>query len=121
MTTLTGLGAHTPLTCTFRQLARTFLPLHQMERRYLDTLHDVWKRGAPTPNSRITQPKGYDERLRQRGNYEARIVPAPWLAAWVYDVATARGIPMDTALALKLIEGDDLELPKPIQQRVGSE
>ena len=81
MTTLTGVGAHTPLICTFRQLARPFLPLHQMERRYLDTLHDVWKRGAPTPNSRITQPKGYDERLRQRGNYEARIVPAPWLAA----------------------------------------
>lgn len=107
-----------PLICTFRQLARTMLPLHQMERRYLDTLHDVWRRGAPTPNSIIRRPKNYDERLRQRGNYEARIVPAPWVAAWVRDVATERGFPIDDALALKIMEGDDMDLPTPIQQRV---
>ena len=115
-----AVNAGKPIICTFRQLARATLALHQGERRYMDTLHDVWKLGAPTPNSRIMRPKNYDERLRQRGNYEARIVFPTALAKWIIDVATARGIPIDAALAFSMAAGDDVDFQKRIQISVGT-
>jgi hypothetical protein len=81
-----------PIIAPFWRLAQAFAPLHGWHKPHLDTLHDVWKKGAPDPTSRIRNPIGYDPRHPQLGNYEARIVFPNVLAKWIYDVATTRGI-----------------------------
>lgn len=80
-----------PIITPFWRLAQAFGPLHGYQRKYLDTLHDVWLKGAPSPQSRLRNPKGYDPRHPQLGNYEARIVFPTHLAKWITDVARERG------------------------------
>lgn len=82
-----------PIITPFWRLAQAFAPLHHWQKKHLDTLHDVWKQGAPSPESRIRNPKGYDPRHPQLGNYEARIVFPTLLATWITEVATAQGYP----------------------------
>jgi hypothetical protein len=94
-----------PIVCTWLQLAEALAPLHGWDKRYLDRLHDVWKLGAPTPDSHILVPAGYDERKLQPGNTERRIVAPSKLEAWVVEVAQARGWPMTMQDACEIIEG----------------
>jgi hypothetical protein len=101
----TLLNGGKPLIVTFRDLARATAGFHHWERRYVHSLHDVWKAHAPTPDSIIRHPRGYDERQRQAGNHEARIVPPTALARWFLDVSTARGMPLDWRQCLNMAEG----------------
>ena len=120
------INAGKPLICTFRELAQVTHALHQNDRGWLDNLHDVWMMGAPTPNSIVRDPKHYDPRLKQKGNYEARIVFPTALAKWVISCIQTRGFNMtieqafdviDTAFALA--SGDiHYVLNKPIQIQV---
>ena len=94
-----------PLICTWRDLYTMFIPLHMHIKADVDRLHDIWKIGAPTPNSRVLLPNEYDPRKRQPGNYEARIVfPTP-LAEWIQDVSKARGFPFTKHQALEMLQG----------------
>jgi hypothetical protein len=81
-----------PLIITFRDLAHKLAPLHLWHKTAVDDLHDIWKKGAPTPNSIVRNPVGYDPRKIQPGNYEARIVVPSMLTQWVIDVCKSRGI-----------------------------
>lgn len=70
----------------------------------VDRLHDVWKQGAPTPDSRILNPNGYDPRLAQAGNVEKRIIIPAALEQWVVDTATRRGLAISPGDANQLVE-----------------
>ena len=95
-----------PLLVPFRELLEALAPLHLYEKAYVDRLHDVWKLGAPTPDSIIRDPRAYDERQRQPGNVEKRIVfPTP-LAQWIVEVSTARGMPYTMRQALGIANGE---------------
>lgn len=89
-----------PLICTFHELCTVLATLHLWEPRHIADLHDVWKKGAPTPNSRILNPKDYDERKKQAGNYEARIVLPTLLTNWIETIASARGMSTEKAYQL---------------------
>lgn len=80
-----------PIITPFWKLMLAFASLHGYEQRHIDTLHDVWLKGAPAPNSILRNPKDYDPRYLQEGNYEARIVFPSLLARWITDVAQQRG------------------------------
>lgn len=99
--------AEKPIICTFYMLQVALQSLHMYDRRHLDTLHDVWLLGAPTPDSRILQPAQNDPRNAQAaiGNLEKRIVAPGKLRAWMLDVAKARGIDGSAQAADKLIDG----------------
>lgn len=95
-----------PLVCTFLDLAHAFQTLHMWDKRYVSRLHDVWKLGAPTPDSRILVPSEYDERKRQPGNVEKRVVFPSKLAQWILETSAARGTPYTPAEASRIINGD---------------
>lgn len=102
-----------PIIATFYDLAHALAPLHIWHEPDLKRLHDLWVSSAPVPNSRVLNPKGYDERKVQDGNYVARIIPPPVLAQWVMDVSQRRGMPYTTRQALNLVSGQaDLHLDK---------
>lgn len=95
-----------PLVVRFVDLCAALEPLHQRDKAWLDALHDIWKMGAPSPDSRILVARHYDERLRQPGNVEKRIVfPTP-LARWVEQVSAARGMPVSHKQALGILSGE---------------
>ena len=99
-------GEGQPLQVTFVELREALAPLHLHDKAFVDRLHDVWKQGAPTPDSIIRDPKGYDERKRQLGNVEKRLVfPTP-LAQWLVEVSAARGMPYTMSQALKIVDGN---------------
>lgn len=81
-----------PIIITFRELATNLAPLHMWHKSDVDNLHDVFLKGAVTPDSIIRNPKHYDPRLKQYGNYEARIMIPAMLSQWVVDVCQRRGI-----------------------------
>lgn len=94
-----------PIICTFHELSRALRSVHLGVKADVDRLHDVWKMGAPTPGSRVLQPKIYDPRVPQGhlGNFEARIVFPSALAAWAQDVLQRRGAAITTDQALRLV------------------
>ena len=94
-----------PLVLTWLELNQVMLPLHQNVKAEVDALHDIWKYGAPIPQSRILRPKGYDERLHQMGNYEARVIFPMMLVKWIVDVSTRRGFPFTEVQAIALTQG----------------
>lgn len=119
MTNEPTVNAGKPMICTFRQLMAATWLLHMGERRYVDNLMDIWKLGAPTPNSIIRDPKNYDPRRASVGNYEARIVFPTALAKWIADVANERGIKLDLSQAYNVAMGrEDYELPETMQIQV---
>jgi hypothetical protein len=95
-----------PLLTTFVELRDALSPLHIHQKAWVDSLHDVWKKGAPTPDSIIRSPKGYDERLRQAGNVEKRIVLPTPLADWIMQVSAARGTPVNFKQAMRMVNGE---------------
>lgn len=94
-----------PLQVPFYALASAMATLHMWEPRYLDTLHDVWKQGAPTPDSIIRNARGYDERVPQAGNVERRIVLPTKLATWIVEMSAIRGYPYTYRQALNIAMG----------------
>lgn len=94
-----------PIVCTWRELSYGLRSVHGWVKADVDRLHDIWKMGAPSPNSRVLTPKGYDPRVdgTQLGNYEARTVfPTP-LSKWLMETSARRGIPMSEADARVLV------------------
>ena len=108
-------NAGKPVTCTFLQLVGATWALHQGERAWIDSLFDIWKMGAPTPNTIIRNPQGYDPRKRQPGNYEARIVFPTVLAKWITDCAHARGIDLDINQGFTVAMGHEPIMSESIQ------
>lgn len=94
-----------PIVATYIDLYQATAALHMNIKKYTDMLHDVWKRGAPTPDSIIRNPKGYDERQRQAGNREKRIIPPGWLAEWIAVVSQERGMPFTPRQCLNMALG----------------
>lgn len=95
-----------PLVVTFVDLCAALEPLHLNERARIDELHDIWMKGAPSPDSRILMPNHYDPRLRQPGNVEKRIVIHTMLAQWIMDTSRLRGFPYTMAQSLAVIGGE---------------
>jgi len=54
-------------------------------------LHDIWRMGAPTPDSIILDLNSYDER---NISTVKRIIPESWLQPFVKEIAATRGIPL---------------------------
>jgi hypothetical protein len=102
-----------PIVVTFYDLKRALAPLHQYVKADVDRLHDLWKLGAPSPDSRILIPAKYDERLNQKamGNYEKRIVFPTALATWIQDVSARRGFPYTFQQALAIVLGEERYTP----------
>lgn len=99
------LDAGQPLILSFLDLVTALAPLHRWEKRHVDTLHDLWKRGAPTPDSIILHPEHYDERQQQAGNRVTRILSPLWVAQWMRDVSGAQGMPFDLRQCLNILDG----------------
>lgn len=95
-----------PLVLTWRELWEIMLPLHQREKAVLDSLHDIWKQGAPSPDSRILRPTHFDERLPQAGNVVKRLVLPTPLRKWIVEVSARRGYPYSDAQAAALLAGE---------------
>src|SRR5688572_4992993 len=94
-----------PLFVSFRQLRDAFMMLHLGDMSMIADLHDVWKQGAPSPDSIIRHPKEYDERKRQAGNVEKRLILPTVLMGWILTASQKRGIPFSAAQAAALLEG----------------
>ncbi len=97
--------AEAALVVTFVELRDALAPLHLGRKPWVDSLHDVWKQGAPSPDSRILVPEGYDERQTQPGNVEQRLVLPTPLAQWIVQISAARGIPYTFGQALSIFAG----------------
>lgn len=97
-----------PLTLTWLELVKLTAPLHLFIKAEVDALHDVWKLGAPIPQSRILNPVDYDERKVQRGNFEAHVVFPTLLAQWIMDVSTRRGIACNWEQAIAITQGQTI-------------
>lgn len=95
-----------PLVVSWIELHLAMLALHQDEKADVDRLHDIWKQGAPSPDSIIRDPRHYDERLPQAGNDVRRLVLPTPLVKWIMDVSARRGYPYSAAQAAALIEGE---------------
>lgn len=95
-----------PLICTFRELVDAMQALHLGDKAMIAELHDIWKYGAPIPQSIIRNPRHYDERKQQPGNYEARIVFPSKLAAWIMATSAKRGFPYSFRQSLNLALGE---------------
>lgn len=105
-----------PLIITFRDLAHNFAPLHQWYPPDVDNLHDIWSAGAPTPNSIIRNPKHYDPRKLQAGNFEAHIIIPSMLTQWVVDVCKRRGI--TPKVAQQLVSGEPIAFKRERRTKV---
>jgi len=98
-------SAISPVFVTFVDLCRVFAPLHLDDPVLVSDLHDVWKLGAPSPHTILRNPANYDERKRQAGNVEKRLLlPLP-LMAWVRAASEKRGMPLSDAQAAALLSG----------------
>lgn len=108
-----------PIIATFPELFYAMKSLHRFQKKHVDNLHDCWMKGAPSPRSRVLNPKGFDERKAQHGNYVARIVFPTLLTKWVQETAHEIGVDVQPADALELLSrvriaftGDLTELMK---------
>lgn len=77
---------------TWLQLYAITIPVHRNDGGAVKRLHDIWKVGAPSPQSRIQHTRGYDERKYTPGNYEARLVFPKLLMVWVKEESQRQGL-----------------------------
>lgn len=96
---------YTPIFVTFRELTAVLAPLHLGVQADLDRLHDIWKQGAPSPDSVIRTPARYDPRVGQAGNVEKRLMLYTQLAQWIVDVSARRGFPYTLKQTVNLLHG----------------
>lgn len=94
-----------PVFVSFVDMYGMFAPLHMGHKPHVDALHDCWLMGAPSPDSIVRNPKGYDPRVKQTGNDERRLLMYIPVAKWIVDVSTARSFPYTMRQALNILEG----------------
>jgi hypothetical protein len=95
-----------PMFATFYELSHALQDLHLWNPAQLARLHDVWLIGAPSPRSIVRNPKEYDPRKKQDGNFEARLILPTKLAEWIVEVSTARGMPLTIKQATNMVYGE---------------
>lgn len=86
-----------PVVLTWRELEEICRPLHMNVKADVDRLHDIWKTGAVSPDSRVMLARDYDPRKKQPGAYEARLVLPTQIRRWIEDTAARRGISFEVA------------------------
>ena len=93
--------------CQFWELVYSTRDLHQGDKEAIARLHDVWRQGAPTPDSIIHghEYKGFDERQRQAHARVARIVLPKDFAQWLVEESARRGMPMTPSQAWNIANG----------------
>ena len=74
-----------PLMLTFAEALTVLLPVTAGYKWGEDTIRDLWKMGAPTPNSPLNTPQ------------ERRIIFPGQLAKWLVDVLERQGLPLDAS------------------------
>lgn len=94
-----------PVFLEFWQLEAAMHPLHLGNPALVDRLHDVWKLGAPSPDSFNFEPAHFDERKPSEQGRVRRLILPTALAAWIVEVSAARGFPYTPRQALNLVEG----------------
>jgi hypothetical protein len=93
-----------PVSLTFYQLAVSLQVIHVWNKPDVDRLHDLWLKGAPTPDSRLLDMKNYDPRTVQAGNVEKRLIIPPSFVDWFNDVAKRRGLNLQPETAYKALD-----------------
>jgi hypothetical protein len=83
-----------PLLCTYAELHATLHPYTDGYKWGEGTIHDLWKRLSPTPNSIVGTPS------------ERRIIAPGHLGEWLLDVLKWQGFP---ATEMITIYGDFME------------
>ena len=78
-------GGLPPLMLTFRELEAVVAPVVMGDKWAKDTIGDLWRKLAPTPQSIPNTPG------------EKRIVAPSHLMAWLGDVLNRQGKPLDEA------------------------
>lgn len=73
------------------------------EKRHIADLYDIWKMGAPTPDSIIRNPKHYNPEI---DNSVRRIIPLYWLRTYLTNLAASRGIPLSREEVTIILEGE---------------
>jgi hypothetical protein len=97
---------------TFFELLSAMQPLHQGNRADIDTLHDVWKSGAWTPDSYVLPNAKFDERLEsQKGAHVRRVLMVGRLATWIMEIAGRRGFPITRDEAMRIAAGQGFNPP----------
>lgn len=96
---------YSPVFMTWRELAAVMQPLHLGQPADVDRLHDIWLQGAPSPDSIVRAPAGYDPRKAQAGNVEKRLMLYMPLAQWVVDMSARRGFGYTLRQAVNLLHG----------------
>lgn len=94
-----------PVFVTFHDLSAAMADLHVWNAGLVAQLHDVWLMGAPSPASIVRNPKGYDPRVQQKGNFEARLILPTKLAEWIMVATAARGMPVTIKQAANIVMG----------------
>lgn len=94
-----------PIFATFVELRDALQPLHLDDPQMVSDLHDIWKLGAPSLDSIIRNPRGYDERRQQTGNIEKRLILPTALIKWIKAASEKRGMPLSDAQAAELAQG----------------
>ena len=84
-----------PIALSFYQLLYAMQAVHNWHKPDMDRLHDIWKQGAPTPESRLLDVKHYDPRKIQAGNVEKRLILPHAFATWFKDVCERKGLQME--------------------------
>lgn len=84
-------------------LLKAFEPLTMNQRRHVADLYDIWKLGAPTPDSIIRDPKHYNP---EKDTTVKRIIPTIWLYKYLRDLAGQRGIPLSDSEIKVILEGE---------------
>lgn len=101
-----------PFFMTWTALELAMQPLHMGVKADVDTLHDLWKGGAPSPNTRVLT-KTYDPRTPHAGYHEARLVWFGALSAWIRDVGTRRGLAITPEQAHGIVARTALHMSAP--------
>lgn len=93
-----------PFFVSFFDLCMALQTLHVWDRGAISDLHDVWLKGAPSPDSQVII-KNYDPRLRQEGAREKRLILPTRLAAWIVMQSERRGMPLTMKQAANIVTG----------------
>lgn len=101
-----GVDVAQPVICSWVQLARATQDLHRWEKGPLDELHDIWLKGAPTPDYQVAVAgKTFDERRPRVGDVLTHIVPPLPIAQWIKTMSARRGFPYSDRQALAITQG----------------
>lgn len=115
-----GIGER-PFFVTFYELASALYSLHGGDRALLADLHDVWKKGAPSPDSIIRNPRGFDERgasEADRGNVVKRLIFPSALVWWIREASVRLGHPYSIEQCFAMARGEAVYTEKPVDSLI---